>query len=178
MFPWLEDAEPGEPGHPHYVGLPQGQGRVDNPEHYLTLYLSDDPLGAIGEAFGNHSIWTSDLLSGPPALAGSVRALATFESSDVVVIDLDDPQALLDRALRPSRVVTRHRGTTQNWALKIFREGMWDGVRWWSFHNPEWGSFGLWHLNSLELVDVIALADQVGNVRQAAVDMYRLWDPS
>jgi hypothetical protein len=55
---------------------------------------------------------------------------------------------------------------------------MGDGVRWWSFHNPEWGSFGLWHLNSLELVDVIALADQVGNVRQAAVDMYRLWDPS
>lgn len=160
------------------MALPQGRGRVDNPEYYLTLYLSDDPLGAIGEAFGNHSIWTSDLLSGPPGLAGSVRALATFDSSQVVAVDLDDPRALLDRALRPSRVVTRQRGTTQGWALEIFREERWDGVRWWSFHNPEWGSYGLWELNGLEVTDVTALADQVGLVQQAALDMCRLWDPS
>ncbi|MDP9235241.1 MAG: RES domain-containing protein [Actinomycetota bacterium] len=178
VFPWLESAAPPEPGHPRYVAAPQGHGRVDNPERYLTLYLSDDPIGAIGEAFGNHSIWTSDLLTGPPALPGSVRGLATFDAADAVVIDLDDPQALLDRSLPPSRVVTRQRAITQSWALRIFEEGTWDGVRWWSFHNPEWGSLGLWSLEKLEVVAVSALSDQVALVQQAASDMLRVWGPT
>jgi hypothetical protein len=142
------------------------------------LYFADNPLGAIGEGFGNHSTWTSDLLAGPPVLPASVRALATFDAAGVRVIDLDDPQALLDRSLRPSRVVTRERATTQKWALGIFNEGRWDGIRWWSFHNPEWGSFGLWEVGGLRVVDVIALEDRVDLVERAAFEMRRVWDPT
>lgn len=178
VFPWLEAAELEEPGHPLYVASPQGEGRIDNPEHYSAMYLADNPLGAIGESFGNHSTWTSDLLAGPPVLPGSVRALATFDAEAVRVLDLDDPRALLDRSLRPSRVVTRERSSTQRWALEIFNEGTWDGIRWWSFHNPEWGSFGLWEKGALRLTDVLVLADQVELVQRAALEMNRVWDPS
>jgi hypothetical protein len=176
VLPWLGSAEAGEPGHPQYAPMPQGQGRIDNPEHYVTLYLSDRPEGAIGEAFGNHRTWTSDLLDGPPTLVGSRRALATFDASDVNVIDLDDPQALAVRRLRPSRVVTRARATTQAWALDIYSENTWDGVRWWSFYDPDWGSFGLWTIDRLQLVDVSPLVDVVELVRRVASDLGRTWE--
>lgn len=178
VFPWLETALADEPGHPLYVATPQGQGRIDNPEHYLTLYACDEATGAIGEAFGNHAVWTADLLDGPPALPGSQRALATISASDSIVIDLDDPQALVDRSLRPSRVVARERASTQGWALDLFREGKWDGIRWWSYHNPDWGSFGIWNREQLQVVDVTALSARLGLVQGTAADMNRVWDPS
>lgn len=176
MFPWVETAEPRDPGHPLYVSGPQGHGRVDNPEHYVTLYACDDPDGAIGEAFGNHAVWTPDLFQGTPTLPGSVRALATIDAQDVDVVDLDDPAALIERALRPSQVVTRDRAVTQVWSLAIFREGRWDGVRWWSYHNPSWGSFGLWDLTRLRVLDVKALAGEVDRVRDVAATMCRPWE--
>lgn len=174
VFPWLEGARSGEPGHPLYVAHPQGQGRIDNPEHYLTLYLSDQPEGAIGEAFGNHAMWTPDLLQGPALLPGSRRALATFET-DARVLDLDDPQVLLDRNLRPSAVVTRDRERTQRWAMEVYREGAWDGIRWWSFHDPAWGAFGLWNLDPIAVVEVVALGDHVSLVEEVALRMARAW---
>lgn len=175
VFPWVEDARPGEPGHPLYTPSPQGHGRIDNPEHYLALYASDDPDGAIGEAFGNHSVWTSDLLEGPPGLPGSRRALATIDASTLAVVDLDDAAALLDRGLRPSQVVTRDREITQAWALAIFRAGRWGGVRWWSYYEPTWGSFGLWDASNLEIADVTSLADLMPRVQGVAARMFRPW---
>jgi hypothetical protein len=176
VFPWVDTAEPGEPGHPLYVAGPQGHGRVDNPEQYLTLYASDHAEGAIGEAFGNHSLWTRDLLQGPPALSGSERALAVFGAGELDVVDLDDPAALLERRLRPSEVVTRVRSVTQEWALAIFREARWSGVRWWSYYDAGWGSFGLWDPSDLRLEEVRPLRDEVDNVREVAARMRRVWE--
>lgn len=176
VFPWIENARQGDPGHPLYVARPQGHGRVDNPEHYLTLYASDEERGAIGEAFGNHAVWTRDLLQGPPGLPGSQRALVELDSGGVEIVDLDDPSVLLDQGLRPSEVVTRHRAITQGWALAIYREGRWGGVRWWSYYEPDVGSFGVWDVPSLRVVQVSPLAEKVDLVRQVAAAMCRVWE--
>lgn len=175
VFPWLERASADEPGHALYVAPPQGYGRLDNPEHYLTLYASDQREGAVGEAFGNLAIWTEDLLDGPPSLPGSRRAIATFDASAATIINLDDPRTLVERELRPSRVVTRDRDVTQAWALQIHQEGEWSGIRWWSFHNPDWGSFGIWDLESMKLVEVIPLDDERPLVEEVANQMGRSW---
>jgi hypothetical protein len=176
VFPWIEGAAPGAPGHPLYLARPQGHGRIDNPERYLSLYASDQRSGAIGESFGNHSVWTPDLLEGPPSLPGSRRSLATFDASGAAIVDFDDPRMLVDRDLRPSNVVTRDRATTQRWALEVFEEDKWDGIRWWSFHNPEWGSFGLWNRDGLELVSVTPLNEEIELVQKVAGTMYRVWE--
>jgi hypothetical protein len=83
---------------------------------------------------------------------------------------------LVDRDLRPSNVVTRDRATTQRWALEVFEEDKWDGIRWWSFHNPEWGSFGLWNRDGLELVSVTPLNEEIELVQKVAGTMYRVWE--
>lgn len=176
VFPWLETAPVGSPGHPLYVAHPQGQGRIDNPDHYVTLYASDHRAGAVGEAFGNHATWTSDLLEGPPSLPGSRQAIATFDASDVRVVDLDDPRTLVERDLRPSIVVTRDRDRTQRWALKIYDEAEWHGIRWWSFHEPDWGSFGVWDRDTIELEDVAVLSDEMTLVEEVAHRMCRVWE--
>lgn len=129
----------------------QGAGRLDNPEHYRLLYLSDRPAGAVAEAFGNHARWTDGLLAGPPSLPGSRRVLATYASPRLRLLDLDDAAALVARSLRPSQVVTRDRRVTQRWALAVFREQRWSGVRWWSYYDPGWGSIGLWQPRALRV---------------------------
>lgn len=176
VFPWLEAASEGEPGHPHYVHTPQGAGRVDNPEHYVVFYASDLPVGAIGEAFGNHALWTPDLLEGPPLMPGSRRALATYETATINVLDLDDPGSLHERDLRPSRVVTKERSVTQSWALGIYTEDRWDGVRWWSYHYPEWGSFGMWRHDGLKVGEVRPLDSEMGLVMETAALLNRPWE--
>ena len=177
VFPWLETAGEDAPGHPLYVAPPQGHGRIDNPHEYLTLYACDHAAGAIGEAFGNHSTWTYELLEGPPGLPDSERALASIDASNARIVDLDDARALLDRGIRPSRVVTRERRVTQNWALAIFTEDRWDGVRWWSYHNPDWGSVGIWNIDALRVVEVTPLSEITETVREVALDMNREWVP-
>jgi hypothetical protein len=176
VFPFLDDADEDEVGHPLHIPTPQGHGRVDNPDHYVVLYASDDPAGAIGEAFGNHAQWTIDLLTGPPVLRKSVRALATYEfTSGAPVLDLDDAAVLLQRDLRPSRVVTQERAITQSWALDIYRENRWPGVRWWSHWLSEWGSFGLWDTSPLTVVSAVPLADSMDEVMAAAAVLNRPW---
>jgi hypothetical protein len=175
VFPWLETATDQEVGNPLYIPTPQGWGRVDNPEHYLTLYVSDTPLGAIGEAFGNHAEWTRQLLAGPPSLPGSRRALVTYRAAGIVVLNLDDAEALHDRSIRPSRVVTRDRAVTQSWALGVHREDRWAGVRWWSYFKPEWGSFGIWDSTRLSVMEVVALEDRADLVSEVAMSLNRLW---
>jgi hypothetical protein len=156
VFPWVDSARRAEPGHPLYVVPTQGAGRVDNPEHYVVLYASDEPAGAVAEAFGNLSTWSPVLFEGPPSVPGSVRAIARY-TLGANVLDLDDPRHLVARKLRPSRVITRRRDVTQTWALSVFGEQRWAGVRWWGFHNPDWGSYGIWDTKHLQLQEVEAL---------------------
>jgi RES domain-containing protein len=153
----------------------QGAGRVDNPAHYRVLYASDCATGAVAEAFGNHDQWTDQLLAGRPDLPGSRTALAEFEAHDLAALDLDDPQALLERELRPSRVVTRDRTVTQEWALRIYREERWGGIRWWSYHDPRAGSFGIWDTGRLRARRVVALDREHPSVVAAAALLRRRW---
>ncbi len=150
VFPHLPSAADSEPGHPHYLHRPQGHGRLDNPRHYDCWYLSAEATGAVGEVFGNLLSWSEKMFE-MPALPGSRRSLGIYEvPDDLPVLDLDDARALLDRGLRPTQVIARNRPATQAWALAIFREvdsrgdRLWDGVRWWSYHRPQWRIYGLW----------------------------------
>ena len=152
----------------------QGAGRIDNPEHYRVLYLSDAPEGAIAEAFGNLDAW-SDAMFEVPSLPGARRALGTYELPEGRLLDLDDARALLERGLRPSDVVTRDRGVTHRWALRIFGEETWAGVRWWSYYDPAWGSCGVWDQTDLTVGEVTTLDRSMPTVVSAAAVIHRTW---
>jgi hypothetical protein len=176
VLPWVRGASKGRPGHPLYVRSPQGSGRVDNPERYLVLYASDSPMGAVAEAFGNNSVWTRELLEGPPALPGSIRALASYEAGGVEILDLDDCAALSPRNLKPSVVVTRDRRVTQAWGLAVHDEDRWAGIRWWSYYRPEWGSYGIWSVDDLSVLETVPLEDNLDLVLRTASDIVRVWE--
>jgi hypothetical protein len=113
------------------------------------MYLSDAPAGAVAEAFGTLAHWTSTMFVRPD-LPGSVRALATYEIQEkAAVFDLDDAEALRTLRLRPSQVVTRDRTVTQSWALEIHEQGIWAGLRWWSYYDPRWYSYAIWEIDIL-----------------------------
>lgn len=158
MFPWLPSAREDEPGHPLYVSRLQGGGRADNPEHYLSLYLSSAPAGAAAEAFGSLPSWVPEMFVRPD-LPGSVRSLATYElAEDAPICDLDDAATLVRLGLRPSQVVTRESEITQRWALRIHQERRWIGVRWWSYYDARWHSYALWDRAGLSVKQVERLS--------------------
>ncbi len=156
ISPIYSGAAEGEPYHPGYVPASSGAHRIDNPEMYDTLYLSDSAAGAVAEAFGAMAVWGDYLTEHP---RGFTRRLATFELTGRPVLDLDDPLALVRRKIRPSRVVTRDRPTTQQWAAVAFAEGTWAGISWWSYYSPEWASLGLWCAPSGGAIDGLDLVD-------------------
>jgi hypothetical protein len=157
VFPFHADAAPDQPGGALYVP-PQGAGRIDNPDLYSVLYLSDAAPGAIAEAFGRFPEWTPAILAGAPAMPGSARALATYEmSADLRLCDLDDAGRLVSLRLRPSEIVTRDYSKTRAWARTIYDQHTWAGIRWWSFYDSQWGSVGLWDIAGLRLRDVRVL---------------------
>jgi hypothetical protein len=150
VFPRLPRARVGKPGHPDYLHRPQGKGRLDNPHRYDVWYLAADAAGAIGETFGDLPAWRAQMLEFP-ALQGSRRTLGCYElPDDLSLLELDDARHLLDRGLRPTQVIERNRAATQEWALRMWeeRDGLgrprWAGVRWWSYHRPNWRILGIW----------------------------------
>ncbi len=150
IFPYLPHAKHGEPGHPQYLHKPQGRGRLDNPGHYDLWYLALSPAGAAAEVFGDLRRWSEDMFE-VPYLPRGRRALATFEIPDgISLLDLDNPQNLVDLSIRPTEVVGRNRAASQSWALRVFNqrnsagERTWEGVKWWSFHRPHWEVLGIW----------------------------------
>lgn len=167
VLPWVPDAVPGEPGHPLFVPS-LNAGRIDNVEHYETLYASDAPAGACAEAFGYLRVWSESMLRGSPSLPGSSQALAVYELGDTPICDLDDAERLMRLGLRPSQVVTRDRSVTRTWALRIFEEGRWGGIRWWSYYDPRWGSLGVWSVDSVEVTSVVALSIDDAAILEAA----------
>jgi len=149
VHPFVESAPDAGPGHAMYVPAVQTEGRIDN-EPYSSFYVGESPPGAVAEAFGDHEIWTPDLFEGPPKLKGSRIAISTFDG-DLDLVDMDDASRLVDLGVRPSRVVTRHRRYTQAWALAVYHSVQCQGVRWWSYHEPDIGSIGLWDWSGLVL---------------------------
>jgi len=140
----------------------QGGGRLDNPELYAVLYLSDAASGAIAEAFGRFPEWSPAMLAGSPGLPGSVRAIASYRlADDAPLCDLDDPEQLRALDLRPSDVVSREYARTRAWARRIYEMRLWAGIRWWSYYDARWCSIGIWKPNVLafENVRVLRLDD-------------------
>lgn len=178
-FPYLPTAASDEPGGAAHEHRPQGTGRLDNPSHYFVWYLSYEASGAVGETFGNLEEW-SDAMIPFPALPGARRALGTYRlRDDVSLLELDDARNLLERGLRPTQVIERNRAASQAWALNIFRERndrgdqLWQGVRWWSFHRPQWRIVGYWGSPAPELVDLDALDVRHPAVQDAAASLSR-----
>jgi hypothetical protein len=82
------------------------------------------PRAPSAEAFGRYLTWTSDILAPPPGTPhGTRKALGSKYTGDPAVLDLDDPQVLMDWSLRPSSVVSRDRDSTQQWARAIYDTG-------------------------------------------------------
>jgi hypothetical protein len=157
VFPCVATAAEEEPGGAVYVPS-QGGGRIDNPGVFSILYLSDAPAGAIAEAFGRFPEWNEAILEGSPNLPGSVRAIARFHlPDDAPVCNLDDPSLLQALGLRPSDVVGRDYTRSRAWARRIYEQGRWFGLRWWSYYDSRWASFGLWNLSQLKLEEVQVL---------------------
>ena len=172
VLPYLPGARRGQPFHPMFVPPSTGSARIDNPDRYDTLYVSDAAAGAVAEAFGWRPVWAEPMLRGRPTMVGSVQALVEYEADDaaLTVCDLDDAERLVVLALRPSQVVTRDRAVTQAWAARIFDGGGFAGVRWWSYYDPQWGSLGLWDVSALKVREVTVLTlDHLAVVEAAAV---------
>lgn len=151
VFTYLVHARVDAPGGAVYVAR-QGGGRLDHPEMYSVLYLSDSPAGAIAEAFGRFPEWNAPILEGSPGLPGSTRAIARFQlANNASICDLDDPVVLQELGLRPSDVVSRDYMRSKAWARRIYEERKWAGVRWWSYYDARWASFGLWDIRDLKL---------------------------
>ncbi len=94
-----------------------------------------------------------------PRLPGAVMSLAELRA-DVRVLDLDDPNELVLRGLPPSRVATRDRAVTQVWALRCFEEQRWSGIGWWSVHDADWSSMGIWAPGTIKVASVTPLTTQ------------------
>lgn len=152
MLYHVPGAAPTQPGGVLFISR-QGAGRIDNPSDYQTLYVGDSAAGACAEVFNRGKYrkeWTHEMLRGLPSLRGSRRMLAWYDVADSTSIcNLDDPQELSARSLRPSNVITREYSQSQAWALRIFAERRWAGIRWWSYHDARWASCGLWDLRGI-----------------------------
>ena len=157
-FAWERRAAPEEPGGALWFPRPfQGDGRHDNPERYACLYVAEIAVSAIVEQLARFR--GNVLVSGMLRRRGLPLALATLELDDRArLVDLDGPQVLAARGLRPSLVATRRREHTQPQALSIHADGA-DGLRWWSTFESLWMNLTLFDraAGRLRVRDVRAL---------------------
>lgn len=176
VCPHAPAAAEGEPGHPLYLPKIQGAGRIDNPDLYRVFYVGDSAAGAVAERFGNLGVWTDAMFESGSATSGRRLSLIEYEAvQSLAVLDLDEPSALLKRGLRPSKVVTPDRAITQRWARAIHAERVWDGIRWWSYWDPRWSSFGLWTTSKLTVATVTPLSRDQAAVLEATARLARPW---
>jgi len=159
VFPYLAAASLGQPGHPRYVHPVQGAGRFDNPAHFVAWYMAAEAVSAVGESFAQLSIWRDEMFEFP-LIPGSRKALGIYDlPDDLPYVDLDDPRRLVDLGVRPSQVIERNRPYTQALALRIHSEGRYNGIRWWSFHGPQWRVYCLWEIDpTIVQIDALTVA--------------------
>jgi len=101
---------------------------------------------------------------------GLPLALAAINLDDrVTLLDMDDPQVLAARRLRPSHMATGHRGVTQPQALALYRSGA-SGLRWWSTFESLWTNITLFDRVTprLRVASVRRLQSEDAAVHQAA----------
>jgi hypothetical protein len=108
--------------------------------------MASEQTSSVAEAFAHLSTWR-DAMFGFPQIPGARRALGIYRlPDDLPYVDLDDPQTLVDRRMRPSQVIERNRPYTQGKALGIYNEKQWSAIRWWSSHRPQWRVWCLWDI--------------------------------
>ena len=98
--------------------------------------------------------------------------------------DLADADALAERALRPTQIVTRNLAVTQAWGRRVWNERdphdahqhRWQAVKWWSYHRPSWSVIAGWKRPEFEGVEDLRLDHPV--VRDAAAALSRVPPPS
>jgi RES domain len=175
-FAWDEAAGPrARGGALWFPRMLQGDGRHDNPGLYGCLYLTSEPASATVERLARlagTSISTSDLVR-----RGHPLALAAVELSDRArLLDLDDPRVLVAEDLRPSRVATNDRATTQAQGADIFaRYGDVAGLRWWSTYESLWANVTLFdRAESLLAVEDVQPLDVGDDVVLEAADFLGL----
>ena len=138
-FAWDERARDTEAdGALWFPRVYQGEGRHDNPDLYGCLYLSDQALSTLVEQLARFR--GQRLLPSLLRRRGLPLALASLELDDrAELMDLDDPVILRRERLRPSRVATRQRSTTQPQARGLHdRHPRAAGLKWWSTYEALW----------------------------------------
>ena len=173
VFPWFPEARPGEEGHPLYSRRSR-RSRIDNPDLYSVLYVSDHPAGAIAEMFAHLWMWSEEMFA-VPKMPGARRALVELEA-EVTITDLDEPRVIVARQLRPSVVASSDRAVTQAWARRIYERDGSDGIRWWSVKDARWGTVGIWSLEKVSVASVVPLDGSHPAVREAARVLSRPWE--
>lgn len=83
------------------------------------------------------------------------------ESGLPELVDLDDPDELAVRSLRPSRVATRMRSVTQDVARGLFKEGV-PGFGWWSTLEASWPNVTLFAELALDALHVAEGPREIG----------------
>ena len=152
----------------------QGAGRHDAPDLFGAWYCTTDPVSAIAERIQplrGQTVTDGDF----KRLGNLTLALVTFQLHEsVTLIDLDDPEELVTRKLRPSLVATRQRLVTQQIARALFSEGA-NGFSWWSTLMAEWTNVTLFYERVLRHVRLAEpprpLSVKMRDVRQAAEDL-------
>jgi len=170
-FAWRETARAHQQDGPlWFPQIFQGDGRHDNPDMYGCLYLSDRPESCLVEqiaAFRGQRLTVSMLRR-----RGLPLALARLELADnMPLIDLDDPSVLTRERLRPSRVATRQRETTQPQALALYLgHPKAAGLRWWSSWEALWTNVTLFDraARALRVIDISPLTLEHPNLLAAA----------
>jgi hypothetical protein len=138
-FAWDERARETDPDGPlWFPRVYQGEGRHDNPDLFGCLYLSEQALSTLVEQLARFR--GQRLLPSLLRRRGLPLALAHLElDNDASLVDLDDPVVLRRERLRPSRVATRQRSTTQPQARLLHaRYPDAAGLKWWSTYESLW----------------------------------------
>jgi hypothetical protein len=161
-----------EPGGPLWFPTDlQGFGRHDNPDLYGCIYVAEDPVSAVVESLARFR-GTGQLTAPMLTRAGRPLALAELElADDATLLDLDDPQFLARRKLRPSRLATNRRENTQAIASDLFlRYPDAVGIRWWSTLEASWINQTLFDraADALTLLDAFEMRLDELVVREAA----------
>lgn len=172
VLPHDRRAAPDEPGGARWIPRTlQGAGRHDNPDLYGAMYVSEHPLSPLVEALVPFR-GTGELREEMLVRAGSPLAIATLETPDAMLVDLDDPQTLSAEDMRPSEVATRHRTRTQRQAADLHagHPGA-GGLRWWSTLESLWINVTLFDraVGEIEVVEVRPLGVDDPLVEEAAV---------
>lgn len=172
LFPLRREAGATEDGGAlHVPAALQGAGRHDNPDLYAAYYASRSAVSVVVEHLRRYRdavVSDADLRSE----FGGPYAIASLDDSRLPdLVDLDDPRVLLERSLRPSRVATHSRRTTQAIARAIFEGGA-VGFEWWSTIEATWTNVTLFADRALRRLRVAVEPEPISvthpTVREAA----------